>query len=105
MPNFRLNDDSQGLSPPTSGSRRLAISLPSHSRKRAHGKELFETRGLLACHSIGEGDHMQGGTFAANLTPRRRKGQLRYLVRWVHNPRERTRPYWPLERRTSVPKT
>src|SRR5712691_8104844 len=34
----------------------------------SRGKELFESRGCLACHSIGESDSQMGGTFAANLT-------------------------------------
>ena len=33
----------------------------------ARGKDLFETRGCLACHSIGEPDSAVGGHFAANL--------------------------------------
>src|SRR5687768_9346824 len=42
--------------------------LPTQPRGNAgHGKELFETRGCLACHSIGEGDSAIGGHFAANL--------------------------------------
>src|SRR5258705_13903765 len=36
--------------------------------EKNHGKELFESRGCLACHSIGEEDQKIGGTFAANLT-------------------------------------
>ena len=69
----------------------------------AHGKELFETRGCLACHSIGEGDQMQGGTFAANLTRVGEKDNYDYLVRWVHNARERTRPYCPYEKKDIGP--
>jgi len=69
----------------------------------AHGKELFETRGCLACHSIGEGDQMQGGTFAANLTRVGEKANYEYLVRWVHNARERTRPYCPYEKKDIGP--
>src|SRR6185503_3782682 len=42
--------------------------LPEQPRGNAgHGKELFESRGCLACHSIGETGSTQGGTFAANL--------------------------------------
>ena len=36
---------------------------------------------------------MQGGTFAANLTRIGEKANYDYLVRWVHNARQRTRPY------------
>src|SRR5688500_17581001 len=34
---------------------------------QAKGKELFETRGCLGCHSTGEADSAVGGHFAANL--------------------------------------
>jgi len=67
------------------------------------GKQLFETRGCMACHSLGEGDQAVGGTFAANLTRVGEKVNYDYLVRWVHNPRERTRPYCPYEKRDLGP--
>ena len=57
------------------------------------GKEAFETRGCMACHSMGEGNQKQGGTFAANLSREGEKANYDYLVRWIHNPRERTLPY------------
>src|SRR5262245_61596090 len=42
--------------------------LPTQPQGNAgHGKELFESRGCLACHSIGEGENKIGGDFAANL--------------------------------------
>src|SRR5579862_6289928 len=69
----------------------------------AHGKELFEERGCLACHSIGEGPNMIGGTFAANLSRVGEKDNYDYLVRWIHNPRQRTRPYSPFEKRDLGP--
>jgi cytochrome c551/c552 len=65
----------------------------------AHGKELFETRGCLACHSIGESDSQIGGTFAANLQRVGEKANYEYIVRWIHNPRERWAPYCPKEKR------
>src|SRR6202008_5061853 len=65
----------------------------------AHGRELFESRGCLACHSIGESEQMQGGTFAANLTRVGEKANYDYLVRWIHNARERRRPYCPYEKK------
>ena len=55
------------------------------------GKELFETRGCLGCHSVGEGSSMLGGSFAANLSRVGEKDNYDYLVRWVHNP-ERADP-------------
>ena len=74
--------------------------LPDQARgDTAHGKELFETRGCLGCHSIGEGDSHIGGTFAANLQRVGEKSNFEYIVRWIHNPRERWAPYCPKEKR------
>jgi len=69
----------------------------------AHGKELFESRGCLACHSMGEGGDRVGGNFAANLSRVGEKENYDYVVRWVHNPRVRTRPYCPYEKRNLGP--
>ena len=63
------------------------------------GKEAFETRGCMACHSMGEGGAKQGGTFAANLSREGEKANYDYLVRWVHNPRQRTLPYCAFEKK------
>jgi cytochrome c2 len=68
-----------------------------------HGKQLLESRGCLACHSVGEGANTVGGTFAANLSRVGEKDNYDYLVRWVHNPRQRTRPYCPYEKRDLGP--
>jgi cytochrome c551/c552 len=68
-----------------------------------HGKTLLESRGCLACHSVGEGSNSVGGTFAANLSRVGEKDNYDYLVRWVHNPRQRTRPYCPYEKRDLGP--
>jgi cytochrome c551/c552 len=74
--------------------------LPAQPRgDAAHGKELFETRGCLACHSIGEADSPVGGTFAANLQRVGEKANYDYIVSWIHNPRERWAPYCPKEKR------
>lgn len=67
------------------------------------GKELFETRGCMGCHSVGEGKDAIGGTFAANLTRVGEKANYDYLVRFVHNPRERLLPYCPQEKRDIGP--
>ncbi len=67
------------------------------------GKQAFESRGCLACHSIGDGSEQTGGTFAANLTRVGEKANYNYLVRWIHNPRERTLPYCPKEKRDLAP--
>ena len=70
---------------------------------KTHGKDLFESRGCLACHSIGEEDAKMGGTFAANLTKVGEKDNYDYIVRWIYNPRERWAPYCPLEHRDLTP--
>ena len=104
MPNFRLNDDQVNAISAYLWQSALRDSLPQHKPgSAAHGKELFETRGCLACHSIGEGDQLQGGTFAANLTRVGEKANYDFLVRWVHNARERTRPYCPYEKKDIGP--
>ena len=74
--------------------------LPTQQQSNAqHGKELFEGRGCLACHSIGDGDNKIGGHFAANLQRVGEKANFDYIVRWIHNPRERVAPYCPKEKR------
>jgi len=104
MPNFRLGDDQIKAISAYLWQSGLSDPLPKHKPgSAAHGKELFETRGCLACHSIGEGDQMQGGSFAANLTRVGEKDNYDYLVRWVHNARERTRPYCMYEKRDIGP--
>ncbi|MBD0370671.1 MAG: c-type cytochrome [Pyrinomonadaceae bacterium] len=65
----------------------------------ANGKELFQTKGCMACHSIGEGDQQVGGTFAANLTRVGDKANFEYIAHWIYNPRERFAPYCPKEKR------
>lgn len=78
--------------------------LPTQARgDGGRGKELFETRGCLACHSIGEGDNKLGGDFAANLQRVGEKANFDYIVRWIYNPRERVAPYCPLEKRDLTP--
>jgi cytochrome c2 len=70
---------------------------------KTHGKDLFESRGCLACHSIGEEDTKMGGTFAANLSKVGEKDNYDYIVRWIYNPRERWAPYCPKEHRDLTP--
>lgn len=80
------------------------IKLPEEQRGDAnHGKSLFESRGCLACHSIGEGDQKIGGEFAANLTRVGEKANFDYIVRWIHNPRQRVAPYCPKHKRDLTP--
>jgi cytochrome c2 len=104
MPNFRLNDEQVRAISAFVWQSGLRDALPKHKPGNAsHGKELLETRGCLACHSIGEGSQLQGGTFAANLTRVGEKDNYDYLVRWVHNARERTRPYCMYEKKDIGP--
>lgn len=70
---------------------------------KTHGKDLFESRGCLACHSVGEEDQRIGGAFAANLTRVGEKANYDYIVRWIYNPRERWAPYCPKEHRDLTP--
>src|SRR5579872_3690437 len=104
MPNFRLTDHQIQAISAFIWQSGFTDPLPKHKPgNAAHGQELFEARGCLACHSIGEGDQMRGGTFAANLTRVGEKANYDYLVRWIHNARERTRPYCPYEKKDIGP--
>src|SRR5256884_34953 len=104
MPNFRLNEDQIKAISAYIWQSGLKDAPPKQKSGNAeHGKELFETRGCLACHSMGEGSQMEGGTFAANLTRVGEKANYDYLVRWIHNARERTRPYCPYEKKDIGP--
>ncbi len=104
MPNFRLTDHQIQTISAYLWQSGFTDALPKQKPGNAdHGKELFETRGCLACHSIGEGDQLQGGTFAANLTRVGEKDNYDYLVRWIHNARQRTRPYCPYEKKDIGP--
>ena len=69
----------------------------------ARGKDLFNSLGCLACHSIGEGAQKIGGDVAANLSRVAEKANYDYLVRWIHNPRVRTQPYCPYEHKDIGP--
>ena len=48
---------------------------------------------------MGEGAAKQGGTFAANLSREGEKANYDYIVRWVHNPRQRSAPYCSFEKK------
>jgi cytochrome c551/c552 len=99
MPNFRLNDDQV---------RSIAAylwqsALPDSAQKAPtgnadHGQQLFETRGCMACHSMGSEPNQIGGPYA-NLTRVGEKVNYDYLVRWIKNPRQRLRPYCPYEKK------
>jgi len=104
MPNFRLTDHQiQAISAYLWQAALTDPLTPQKPGNAEHGKELFETRGCMACHSMGEGEQMMGGTFAANLTREGEKANYDYLVRWIHNARQRTRPYCPYEKKDIGP--
>ncbi len=105
MPQFRLADDQVQAIAAFVWQSGITSPVLEHqpAGNAAHGKELFEERGCLACHSMGEGANKMGGTFAANLSRIGEKENYDYVVRWVHNPRQRTRPYCPYEKRDLGP--
>jgi mono/diheme cytochrome c family protein len=104
MPTFRLTEDERKAIAAFIWQSGVEGKVPEPPKgDPGRGKELFETRGCMACHSVGEGSNLQGGTFAANLSRVGEKANYAYLVRWVHNPRERTRPYCALEKKDIGP--
>jgi cytochrome c551/c552 len=105
MPQFRLSDgEIRALSAFVWQSGLQAAKLPAQAPgDAARGKELFETRGCLGCHSIGEGESRQGDEFAANLSRLGEKANYDFIVRWIHNPRDRMQPYCPAEKRDLTP--
>ncbi|MBI3404365.1 MAG: c-type cytochrome [Acidobacteria bacterium] len=100
MPQFRLEKDQIQAIAAFIWQSGVQGSLPANPQgNAAKGKEVFETRGCMACHSMGEGAAQLGGDFAANLSRVGEKDNYDYLVRWVHNPRERSLPYCPYEKK------
>src|SRR5215467_10710778 len=110
MPTFRLNADQ--IKAISAFIWQDALEGPKPATQPAgdanHGKELFKSLGCLACHSIDgrlidEGNKKLGGDFAADLSRVGEKNSFDYDVRWIHNPRERTAPYCPTEKRDLTP--
>ena len=100
MPTFRLDDADRKAIAAFIWNAGLPGQLPQQKTgDPVKGQEAFETRGCMACHSMGEGGQKQGGTFAANLSREGEKANYDYIVRWVHNPRQRTAPYCAYEKR------
>ncbi len=90
MPAFRLDEGQRRAIAAFVWQAGVEGELPSQSRGNAvRGKELFETRGCMGCHAVGEGDAAQGSSFAANLSRVGEKVHYDYLVPWIHNPQER----------------
>jgi cytochrome c551/c552 len=106
MPKFRLDDEEiKALSTflwqsALQGLPALPAQAPGDA---ARGKTLFETRGCMACHSVGENGSRVGGDFAANLTRVGDKANYEYIVRWIHDPRQRLAPYSPTEKKDLLP--
>ncbi len=104
MPNFRLNDNQIKAISAYIWQTALKDPLPkAPAGNAARGKDLFESRGCLACHSNGEGADQIGGDFAANLSRLGEKANYDYIFRWIKNPRTRTRPYCPYEKKDIGP--
>jgi cytochrome c551/c552 len=100
MPTFRLDDNEiRAISAFIWQSGVNATPAPQKPGDAERGKEAFETRGCMACHSMGEGTDKQGGTFSANLSREGEKANYDYIVRWVHNPRQRSAPYCSFEKK------
>lgn len=106
MPSFRLGDEEiQAIS---AFLWQSALDGPPLSKQPTgdanNGKDLFKSRGCLGCHSIDGraidvGAGRVGGDFAADLSRVGEKANYDYIVRWVHNPRQRTTPFCPSEKR------
>ena len=91
MPVFRLLDEEVQQISAYLWQNALDGELVQHPRGNAdEGQELFETRGCMGCHSIGEGDASIGGSFAANLSRVGDKMNYDYMVRWIRDPSEVT---------------
>jgi cytochrome c551/c552 len=96
MPRFRLNDGEVKAISAFIWQSGLDATLPHQPPGDVvKGQESFETRGCMGCHSLSDSDP----SFAANLSRVGEKDNYDYLVRWIHNPRQRTRPYCPYEKR------
>jgi len=96
MPRFRLQDNEVKAISAFIWQSGIDGTLPQQpAGDPVKGKESFETRGCMGCHSLDEANP----GFAANLSRVGEKDNYDYLVRWIHNPRERTRPYCPYEKR------
>ncbi|HXU37420.1 MAG TPA: c-type cytochrome [Blastocatellia bacterium] len=109
MPTFRLEDDEiKAISAFLWQSALDVKPATQPPGDAAHGRELFKTLGCLGCHSISGqaidmGNQVIGGDFAANLSRVGEKNNYDYVVRWVHNPRQRLAPYSPSLKRDLIP--
>ncbi len=78
MPTFRLDDGEIQAIAAFIWQSGVTGSLPTQKPgDPVKGKEAFETRGCMACHSMGEGGTEAGRHVRRESEPRRREGQLR----------------------------
>jgi len=109
MPTFRLADEEIQAISAFLWQSALDVKPAAQPQGDAnHGKDLFKTLGCLGCHSINGaiinmGDQPVGGDFSANLSRLGEKANYDYIVRWVHNPRQRLAPYSPSLKRDLTP--
>ena len=105
MPNFRLTDHQIQ----TISAYSVAIRIHRRSAQAKTGQRRRTARNCLKPAAAwpatpsAKAIKLQGGTFAANLTRVGEKANYDYLVRWIHNARERTRPYCPYEKKDIGP--
>src|SRR5947208_2082076 len=104
MPRFRLDEDELPAVAAFIWQSGLDVKAPSQPPgDPVKGKESFESRGRIGSHAVGDGANAVGGWFGANLSRMGEKVNYDYLVRWIHNPRERSAPYCPVEKRDLTP--
>ncbi len=105
MPNFRLTDHQiqaisayiwqSGFTDRTAQAQaRATPRTAKNSSKRADASPATRSAKATRCRAE---------RFAANLTRVGEKANYDYLVRWIHNARERTRPYCPYEKKDIGP--
>jgi cytochrome c1 len=85
MPVFRLTDEEVREISAFIWQAAVERPMPAQPMGDAgHGKELFESRGCLGCHSM----NGVGNRFAAELARLGEKSNYEYVARWVHDPSE-----------------
>lgn len=110
MPSFRLDDNEiRAISAFLWQSAIDYVRIADQQQGNVErGRDLFKQTGCVACHSIdgnaiNQGSQPVGGPFAANLSRVGEKANFNYIVRWIHNPRQRLAPYSPSLRRDLTP--
>ena len=110
---FRQDEDA--AIPPAAGRdprhRRVYLAAGHHAGNLPLTRPAIQPTASNCCSSadawrairIGEGRTLWAATFAANLSRVGEKDIYAYLVRWISNPRFRTRPYRPFEKRDLGP--